>query len=244
MLSDPESGSSYSARLQYSGELGRLESAGTVEVQTVEAPAGVGQQVHQEQFGVIRRVAQSGVDVIHFPKGRAPWRSLGPAKVVRDDPRRYPDAVPGRPLRDATPGPQERLRCREPEANPRDGRRDSHRLAVLVPAARASVDAAQPGPSRCPGSHDWGELSQGRDSTPRRALLSSTRRSRTSGPTRRLRSPFGTSRSAGSPITRCSCSAPGAVRRFVLGFPRASSTSSARLQPIALMSSCARAERS
>jgi glycosyltransferase involved in cell wall biosynthesis len=64
------------------GELGRLESRGTVEVQTVEPPAGVGQQVHQEQFGVIRRVAQSGVDVIHFPKGRAPWRSLGPAKVV------------------------------------------------------------------------------------------------------------------------------------------------------------------
>jgi glycosyltransferase involved in cell wall biosynthesis len=63
-------------------ELGEVPSAGRVELVSVEPTAGVRQQVHQDQFGVVRLVARSAVDVIHFPKGRAPWRSLAPAKVV------------------------------------------------------------------------------------------------------------------------------------------------------------------
>ena len=118
-------------------------------------PAGVRQQVHQEQFGVVRQVAQSGVDVIHFPKGRAPWRSLGPAKVVRDDPRRYPDAIPGRQLRDATPTSRARTLSRTCGGRSRRPTRFSP-----TPSSRAgsstSVDAARPSPSRCPGTHDWG----------------------------------------------------------------------------------------
>jgi glycosyltransferase involved in cell wall biosynthesis len=63
-------------------ELGDLASDRRVELLRVPPPRGIRQQVRQDQLGVSRLVARSGVDVVHFPKGRAPWRSIAPAKVV------------------------------------------------------------------------------------------------------------------------------------------------------------------
>src|SRR5262245_51206552 len=63
-------------------ELGDVASRGCVEIVPVAPPDGVRQQVQLDQFGVARLVAQSEVDLIHFPRGRAPWRSLATVKVV------------------------------------------------------------------------------------------------------------------------------------------------------------------
>src|SRR5262245_12319397 len=85
-------------------ELGDLSSPGCVEVVPVAPPSGVKQHVQRDQFGVVRLVARSGVDVIHFPKGRAPWRSLAPTKVVAtihdDIPMQYRAGRFGPPWRD------------------------------------------------------------------------------------------------------------------------------------------------
>jgi glycosyltransferase involved in cell wall biosynthesis len=85
-------------------ELGDLSSPGCVEVVPVAPPRGAKQQVQRDQFGVVRLIARSGVDVIHFPKGRAPWRSLALTKVVAtihdDIPMQYRAGRFGPPWRD------------------------------------------------------------------------------------------------------------------------------------------------
>jgi glycosyltransferase involved in cell wall biosynthesis len=63
-------------------ELGVLDSSGCVDVTVTEPPTGLRQQLHQQELRVARDVAASGIDVIHFPRGRAPLRSLAPTRVV------------------------------------------------------------------------------------------------------------------------------------------------------------------
>ena len=85
-------------------ELGTLTSEGTVELVDVAPRSGVLQQMHHEQVGVARFVTASRVDVIHFPKGRIPWRPLGATKVVAtvhdDIPMQYRSGAFGAPARD------------------------------------------------------------------------------------------------------------------------------------------------
>jgi glycosyltransferase involved in cell wall biosynthesis len=63
-------------------ELGEIESAGRVQVEAVESPGGVIRRTCRQELAVVRQIARSGVKVIHFPKGRAPWRALPFTKVV------------------------------------------------------------------------------------------------------------------------------------------------------------------
>src|SRR5262249_35241048 len=56
-------------------ELGKIGLPGHVDVVRV-APT------QSDDFSVVGLVAAAGVDVIHFPDGQSPWRSLAPARVV------------------------------------------------------------------------------------------------------------------------------------------------------------------
>jgi glycosyltransferase involved in cell wall biosynthesis len=133
-------------------ELGDVASKGNVEVVPVAAPEGVRGQVQQDQFGVVRLVAGSGVDVIHFPRGRAPWRSLAPAKVVAtihdDIPMQYRAGRFGerrRDLKSAYVVANLRRTLATADAVLTDSEFSRGQLEAIAPARSASIRVVVPG---------------------------------------------------------------------------------------------------
>jgi glycosyltransferase involved in cell wall biosynthesis len=133
-------------------ELGGIASAGIVEVVPVAPPQSVWQQVQQDQFGVARLVAGAGVDVIHFPRGRAPWRSLAPAKVVAtihdDIPMQYRAGRFGarrRDLKNAYVVANLRRTLATADAVLTDSEFSRRQLEAIAPAGAASIRVVVPG---------------------------------------------------------------------------------------------------
>jgi glycosyltransferase involved in cell wall biosynthesis len=133
-------------------ELGAFASAGRVEKVLVAPPKGTRQQVQQDQFGVARLVGRSGVDVVHFPRGRAPWRSLAPVKVVAtihdDIPMQYRAGrfeAPRRDLKNAYVVANLRRTLATADAILTDSEFSRRQLERLVGARTASIRVVVPG---------------------------------------------------------------------------------------------------
>src|SRR5690349_2705682 len=133
-------------------ELGDLASTENVDIVPVAPPQGVRSQVQHDQFGVGRLVAGSGVDVIHFPRGRAPWRSLAPAKVVAtihdDIPMQYRAGRFGarrRDLKSAYVVANLRRTLATADAVLTDSEFSGRQLESIAPARAASIRVVVPG---------------------------------------------------------------------------------------------------
>jgi glycosyltransferase involved in cell wall biosynthesis len=133
-------------------ELGDVCSRRDVDIVSVDPSQGARHQVQQDQFGVGRLVARSGVEVVHFPRGRAPWRSLAPAKVVAtihdDIPMQYRAGrfeTPRRDLKSAYVVANLRRTLMTADAVLTDSEFSRRQLEAIAPKRADSITVVVPG---------------------------------------------------------------------------------------------------